>query len=178
MSYSSRPLPSTLLLLNNLPSQPPGTKVRFLGWCAPSSPVPPSATIPTFPPPLSVANYSIKTGLLALEHHHTHHHHHHQHKEEEEGEEGEKEEEEDERKIEKKEMVVALVDVKLVRGSMKATDTMKGGWVNVVGYVQREQKEKERRKGGVRVQALMVWSAEGVRVREYESAVEEREKLG
>lgn len=75
-------------------------------------------------------------------------------------------------------MVVALVDINLVRGSMKATDTMRGGWVNVVGYVQREQREKEKKKGVVRVQALMVWSAEGVRVAEYERAVEEREKLG
>lgn len=119
--------------------------------------------------------YSIKTGLLALEHHHTHNHQH----EEEKDKEKEEEEEEEESKIKKTEkMVIALVDIKLVRENMKATDTMRGAWVNVVGYVQREQKEKEKRKGGVRVQALMVWSAEGVRLREYERAVEEREKLG
>ena len=74
--------------------------------------------------------------------------------------------------------MVALVDIKLVRGSMKATDTMRGGWLNVVGYIEREQKEREKGKGRVRVQALMLWSAEGVKVGEYESAVVEREKLG
>lgn len=74
--------------------------------------------------------------------------------------------------------MVALVDIKLARESMKATDTMRGAWVNVVGYIQPDRKEKEKGKGRVRVQALMVWSAEGVRVGEYERAVEEREKLG
>lgn len=90
-------------------------------------------------------------------------HHHHPHQEEEESK--------------KNKVVVALVDIKLVRGRMKATDTMRGQWVNVVGYVQREQKEKEKGKGRVRVQALMLWSAEGVKVVEYERAVAEREKL-
>lgn len=107
---------------------------------------------------------------MALEHDHTYHHQHEE-KEEKEGEEGSKIKKTDK-------MVIALVDIKLVRGSMKATDTMRGAWVNVVGYIQREQKEKEKEKGGVRVQALMVWSAEGVRLGEYERAVEEREKLG
>ena len=116
---------------------------------------------------------------MALEHHHTHHRQHEEEEEEEEEEEGGEEEEKEESKSKKPDkMVIALVDITLVRGSMKATDTMKGEWVNVVGYVQREQKEKEKEKGGVRVQALMVWSAEGVRVTEYERAVEEREKLG
>lgn len=126
---------------------------------------------------------------MALEHDdHTTHDRHHQHDEEEEDqvgkkeqkdEEEEKEKEEEGRKIikKKKKMVIALVDIKLVRGSMKARETMKGEWLNVLGYIQLEQKEKEKRKGGVRVQALMVWSAEGVRLREYESAVEEREIL-
>ena len=137
---------------------------------------------------------------MALEHDdYTHHHHRHrQHEDDElEGaeddvgkEEGDEEEEEEEKeegskikkktekekKKKKKKMVIALVDIKLVRGNMKARDTMKGEWVNVVGYIQREQNEKEKEKGGVRVQALMIWSAAGVRVREYESAVEEREK--
>lgn len=61
---------------------------------------------------------------------------------------------------------------------MKATDTMRGGWLNVVGYIEQEQKERQKGKGRVMVQALMLWSAEGVRVGEYESAVVEREKLG
>lgn len=74
--------------------------------------------------------------------------------------------------------MVALVDIKLVRESMKATDTMRGRWLNVVGYIEREQKEREKGKGTVKVQALMLWSAEGVRVGEYESAVVERAKLG
>lgn len=134
----------------------------------------PNFTYFIYLPPLSVAKYSIKTGLLALEHDHTYHR---QHEEEEEEEEGEEQEEGS--KIKKTDkIVIALVDIKLVRGSMKATDTMRGGWVNVVGYIQREQNEREKEKGGVRVQALMVWSAEGVRLGEYESAVEEREKLG
>lgn len=135
------------------------------------SPLPPHFTYYTYLLPPSVANYSIKTGLLALEHRHTHHHQHEKGEEEEEGEE-----ESTVKKTEK--MVVALVDIKLARESMKATDTMRGAWVNVVGYIQPDRKEKEKRKGGMRVQALMVWSAEGVRVGEYERAVEEREKLG
>lgn len=156
------------------PQQPPlptpGDQSSFPRLVRPPSP---NFTYFTYLPPLSVAKYSIKTGLLALEHDHTYHRQH----EEEEEEEGEEQEEGG--KIKKTDkIVIALVDIKLVRGSMKATDTMRGGWVNVVGYIQREQKEREKEKGGVRVQALMVWSAEGVRLGEYESAVEEREKLG
>lgn len=149
----------------------------------PSLPTPPpNFTYYTYIPPLSVAKYCIKTGLLALEHDHTYHRQHKEEKEEKEDKEEKEEEKEGEEegsKIKKTDkMVIALVDIKLVRGNMKATDRMRGAWVNVVGYIQREQKEKEKEKGGVRVQALMVWSAEGVRVGEYESAVEEREKLG
>lgn len=73
--------------------------------------------------------------------------------------------------------MVALVDIKIVRGRIKSTDTMRGAWVNVVGYIQQEQKQKEKGKG-VRVQALMLWSAEGVKLGEYERAVAERQKLG
>lgn len=84
----------------------------------------------------------------------------------------------DEEEESKNKAVVALVDINLVRERTKATDTMRGGWLNVVGYIEREQKERENGKVTVRVQALMLWSAEGVAVGEYESAMVEREKLG
>lgn len=88
------------------------------------------------------------------------------------------------------------VDVGLVLEGVRREELEGGGWVNVVGYVGGwvgEQGEGRRDRGSgenggrarggndggegmvrVRVQAIMLWSAGGLRVGEYERAVEGR----
>ena len=95
---------------------------------------------------------------------------------------------------------VALVDVNLILECLKGEDTHVGAWVNVVGYVGDVLKEEKRgvRRGQeklglskleqdrvrngpravrVRVQAIMLWNAGGVKLGEYEKTLEERLKL-
>ena len=75
---------------------------------------------------------------------------------------------------------VALIDVKMLLETMEATDTQVGEWVNVIGYVENDDKSLKRRKRGdasnVRVQAVMLWSAGSVRLADYEKAVLGRNK--
>ncbi|KAI4272566.1 MAG: hypothetical protein LQ337_005217 [Flavoplaca oasis] len=87
--------------------------------------------------------------------------------------------------------VTAAVDVSLLLETLKCTDTQVGEWVNVMGYVQAAEEEKGRKRQGVRhegekeksqqevrkLQAVMLWSAGGVRVWEYEKALEMRKGM-
>lgn len=78
----------------------------------------------------------------------------------------------------------ALVDVNLLLSTLKPTDIQIGEWVNVIGYVEARSTEMKEGKGcrkakqddkvGIRVQAILLWSAGGVKLAEYEKAVEER----
>ncbi|KAI4094805.1 MAG: hypothetical protein LQ344_002051 [Seirophora lacunosa] len=75
----------------------------------------------------------------------------------------------------------AIVDVNLLLSTLKGTDTQVGAWVNVMGYVQHLTGEggvkgQEKRSGrrSAKVQAMMLWSAGGVKLGEYEKAVEMR----
>lgn len=97
---------------------------------------------------------------------------------------------------------VALVDVNVILEGLKREETLVGAWINVVGYVEEVLKEgrsgqgqrqgqaktglmtEKRDKGEqasrvvrVRVQAVMLWNAGGVRFGEYERTLEERLKL-
>ena len=85
--------------------------------------------------------------------------------------------------------VLALVDVNLLLETLKREDTQVGAWVNVVGYVEGVLEEGKTKKKDVeegrdegptyvRVQAIMLWSAGGVKIGEYERALEGRLKLG
>ena len=83
---------------------------------------------------------------------------------------------------------VALVDVNLLLESLKREDTQVGAWVNVIGYVEGvvgDGRVVELGEGNglstggariveVKVKAVMLWSAGGVRIGEYEKALEER----
>ena len=71
-------------------------------------------------------------------------------------------------------VMVVVVDVNLLVGSLKTTDTQIGEWVNVVGYVDGRVKEGTRVE--VMVKALMLWSAGAINVSEYEAAVEGRKE--
>lgn len=146
------PLPTHLVFLSDLPTQALGKKVRFLGC---------------------VTRYNLSTGVLELQH--AYH---------------------PPRNV----PTVALVDVNVVLESLKREVMQVGAWVNVMGYVgevSKEGKKKERqeqretgsvkRKGfrvregpravRVRIQAIMLWSAGGVKTGEYERTLEERLKL-
>ena len=71
-------------------------------------------------------------------------------------------------------IVSAVVDVGLVGPTLKSTDTQVGEWVNVIGYVVEKAVDGTKQEIGVRVQALMLWSAGAVNIKEYERAVEGR----
>ena len=96
--------------------------------------------------------------------------------------------------------MVALVDVNVILESLTREDTQVGAWVNIMGYVERVLKEgksgqrqaqgrvpvaKDKRKWEmeapkavrVKVQAIILWSAGGVKIGEYERTLEERLKL-
>jgi len=80
---------------------------------------------------------------------------------------------------------IAMVDVTLLLEGLRREDMEVGAWVNVIGYVEEgERRMKGRREGDgggsvgvsvqVRVKAIMLWSAGGVKVGEYERVLEER----
>lgn len=79
------------------------------------------------------------------------------------------------------------MDVNLLLSTLKTTDTQRGEWVNVVGYVEgrttksgpegRAQKGGPDKVVGVKVQAIMLWSAGDVKVEEYEKTLEERKHV-
>ena len=149
---NSGPLPTRLVFLSDLPTQAHGNKVRFLGC---------------------VTRYVISRGVLELQH--AYH-------------------------PPPRKPTVALVDVNVVLESLKGEDMQVGAWVNVMGYVEEVLKEGKREQGqeqgkteqmkrkghsvregprvvGVRVQAIMLWSAGGVKIEEYERTLGERLKL-
>ena len=146
------PLPTRLVFLSDLPTQSHGNKVRFLGC---------------------VTRYALSTGVLDLRH--AYH-------------------------PPPKTPTIALVDVNVILEGLNTEDTQVGAWINVVGYVeevlkggkgaegQQQEKIGRNRKNGerveeeprvvrVRVQAIMLWSAGGVKIGEYERTLEERLKL-
>lgn len=67
------------------------------------------------------------------------------------------------------------------------TDIQQGEWVNVVGYVEgrttnlrpesRAQMERSDEVVGVKVQAVMLWSAAGVNVGKYEKTLAEVKRV-
>ena len=151
---NSGPLPTRLVFLSDLPAQAHGNKVRFLGC---------------------VTRYTVSTGVLELQH--AYH-------------------------LPPRRPTVALVDVNVVLESLERDDMQVGAWVNVIGYVEEVLKEPERgqrqeqeqgktalvmREGDrvceesravrVRVQAVILWNAGGVKVGVYERTLEERLKL-
>ncbi|KAI4121820.1 MAG: hypothetical protein LQ338_006152 [Usnochroma carphineum] len=81
----------------------------------------------------------------------------------------------------------AGVDVNLLHSTLKSTDTQVGEWVNVIGYVQDFEGGSGGNGGGKgkrgrgekvgRVQAVMLWSADGVKLGEYEKTVEMRKRV-
>lgn len=146
------PLPTRLVFLSDLPTQAHGTKVRFLGC---------------------VTRYTVSTGTIELQHAYP---------------------------PQPPTPMVALVDVNVILESLTREDTQVGAWVNIMGYVERVLKEgksgqrqaqgrvpvaKDKRKWEmeapkavrVKVQAIILWSAGGVKIGEYERTLEERLKL-
>ena len=72
------------------------------------------------------------------------------------------------------------MDVNLLVSTLKGPDTQVGAWVNVMGYVQESRGGKGQwtGMGPVKVQAVMLWSAGGVKLGAYENAVEMRKNIG
>lgn len=76
---------------------------------------------------------------------------------------------------------VALVDVNLLLSTLTATDTQRGEWVNVMGYVEDRILGFKGGTGdpggvGIRVQAILLWSAGRVKLGEYERILAEKQK--
>ena len=88
--------------------------------------------------------------------------------------------------------MIALVDLNLVLEGLKREDIQVGAWVNVIGYVggvardggtakkifargnKEGVKDMDSETLKVDVKAVMLWGAGGVRLGEYEKALEER----
>ena len=151
---SNGPLPTRLVFLSDLPTQTHGNKVRFLGC---------------------VTRYTLSTGVLELQH--AYH-------------------------PPPKIPTIAFVDVNVILEGLKREDTQVGAWINVVGYVEEVVREGKRGQGQgqvqekmgpgarngervtegprvvrVRVQAIVLWNAGGVKIGEYERILENRLKL-
>ena len=164
------PLPTRLIFLSELEHQPPGSKVRFLGWYGfLAQPI--RRVLILSLPAYSVTKYSTATGSITLQHAYP---------------------------MSQVPMATALVDVNLLLSTLKTTDTQVGEWVNVVGYVEASNEapaarlktmggESAQRRYGkdaagnltipIRVQAIMLWSAGAIKVVQYERAVEERKRV-
>ena len=144
---SNGPLPSTLTFLSSLNSIPIGSKVRFLGC---------------------VTSYKVSSATLSLQHPY---------------------------QSSQAGPTIALVDVTLLLESLKREDTQIGAWVNIIGYVEGSSEDERAMKKGVkrgsegvlsggdsgiawvRVKAIMLWSAGGVKMGEYEKALEDRLRI-
>lgn len=153
---STAPLPTRLTFISDLPTVSPSEKVRFLGC---------------------VTNYSTVTGTITLQHAYPY----------------------PSTSTSQSVCPTAMVDVNLLLSTLKSTDTQVGEWVNVMGYVQgfvdndgangelmgrigagargMNKQKVGRRTGIVGVQAVMLWSAGGVRLADYEKAVKMRKKM-
>ena len=73
--------------------------------------------------------------------------------------------------------MVAQVDIELLLETLKREDIQIGEWVNVIGYIQQavEGEGKTAAAGKdstqIRIQAIMLWSAGRINLREYEKAL-------
>lgn len=84
--------------------------------------------------------------------------------------------------------VIAVVDVNILLENLKREDIAVGAWVNIVGYVKEVINKSEIAKGLnedtgqggisrvdlVKVQAIMLWPAGGIKIGEYERALTQR----
>ena len=146
-------LPTRLVFLSELSKLPDYTKVRFLGC---------------------VTSYSLSTGTMTLQHAYP---------------------------ALPSTCASIEVDVGLLLENLKSTDTQVGEWVNITGYVQHrkhvptmiqknhvggdqkptatmgssgEERGAKQTANEVNVQAVMLWSAGGVKLGEYEKSLESR----
>lgn len=67
------------------------------------------------------------------------------------------------------------MDVKLLVETLSSTDIAIGEWVNVIGYRMRDHPEKQTENGIAFVQALVLWSAKSIKLKEYENSLELRQ---
>lgn len=161
-----RLVPPPLLLSLLIPLPPPYSPLfpPLLTLLPP--PLPPSpqetSTLTNRPTPPSVTSYATLTGHLHL---------HHAYPPPTAGDRSGRE-------------VTAVVDLELLGATVRSTDTQVGAWVNVIGTVEETTTSRSRGKGEkskgkgkrqeVRIQAVMLWSAGGIKLDEYEKAVEGR----
>lgn len=80
----------------------------------------------------------------------------------------------------------AIVDVNMLLESMKIDAVQPGSWINIIGYVRNKSPRKARRSlSGHRmvgedlpkIQAILIWNAGAVQVRNYEKTLEEQMSL-
>jgi hypothetical protein len=69
-----------------------------------------------------------------------------------------------------------LVDVNLLLSTLKSHETQIGEWVNVMGYIERFNKEDPPSINGheVRVQALVLWSSGPFNLEGYENSLDRK----
>jgi hypothetical protein len=70
----------------------------------------------------------------------------------------------------------ALVDVNLLLNGMKSNETRIGEWVNVIGYIQSQQKPdtSENNLSNIPVQAIILWSSGPFNLEGYERSLDQK----
>lgn len=95
-----------------------------------------------------ITNYSTKTAILTLEHNHP-----------------------------RSSSLKALVDVKLLLGTLKSDETQIGQWVNVIGYVVSPVRTKMKEaisESNVTVQAIVLWPSGPLKLDSYERCLDQQ----
>ncbi|TPX10772.1 uncharacterized protein E0L32_008341 [Thyridium curvatum] len=73
----------------------------------------------------------------------------------------------------------ALVDVNLLLESLKSEQTQVGAWVNVIGYIKMPPSARPtkpaRERPTVHVQAVLLWSAGPIDIKQYETCLSNAE---
>jgi hypothetical protein len=69
-----------------------------------------------------------------------------------------------------------LVDVNLLLNGMKSNETRIGEWVNVIGYIQSQQKPdtSEKIPSNIPVQAIVLWSSGPFNLEGYERSLDQK----
>ena len=73
-----------------------------------------------------------------------------------------------------------MVDVNLLLETMKTSSTRIGEWMNVIGYITKQQSrvsnDSTESSYATSLQAIIYWSAGALKVDEYEDAVADSQK--
>lgn len=76
--------------------------------------------------------------------------------------------------------LAADVDIRLLLNTIKSGETQIGEWVNVIGYIEKDQPGKHTKTEPLRVlvQALVLWSTGPLKLQVYERSFDQQKPEG